>query len=561
MKWKDLSDQVTAKGRGPLLAALVALLASLPTLFTLPPIDRDESRFAEATAQMLETGDFTTIMFQAEPRFKKPVGIYWLQALSVKALSSVEQRAIFAYRVPSVLGAMLAAAACAWGAAAFLRPWAATLAGVLLASTTVLGVESTLAATDAALCGAVTLAMAALGRLYVASHGGPAAGRWAKTLFWLGLSGSVLLKGPIGPMVVALACLTLAIWDRKASWLKSLGWDWGLILFAAIILPWALAITVATDGAFWGMAVGGDLAPKLAGGQEGHGAPPGYFLIASPLLLFPTALLAPAGLVAGWRRRLEPGLRFALAWLIPSWIVFELVPTKLPHYTLPTFGALAWLMAAAAGHNLGTRSRWAGVALTAIGAIGFGAFALYAAWAYGGIASWIWVSLAVALFAGAAIGGSALVLQRRAARGVALACLLGILGHDVLLGAAGPTLKPLWLSQRVAETLVRARLNPRQGLAAGPVTVAGFGEPSIVFALGASTELAGAPEAVQAVAEGRPAVVEGAEEAAFQKGLANAGLAPRLAGVVSGLDYSTGHPQILRIYEPASAAGVGPVSP
>jgi hypothetical protein len=201
------------------------------------------------------------------------------------------------------------------------------------------------------------------------------------------------------------------------------------------------------------------------------------------------------------------------------------------------------------------------VALTAIGAVGFGGFALYAAWAYGGIASWIWVALAVALFAGAAIGGSVLLLRRQAARAAAIACGLGILGHDVLLGAAGPTLKPLWLSERVAEALAQARLNPRQGLAAGPVTVAGYGEPSIVFALGASTELADAPEAVQAVAEGRPAVVEGAEEAAFQKGLANAGLAARMAGVVSGLDYSTGHPQILRIYEPASPAGVGSVSP
>src|SRR4029077_5213393 len=97
------------------------------SLFTLPPTDRDESRFAEASAQMLETGDFTTIMFQDEPRFKKPVGIYWLQAASVKLVSNVESRAIWAYRIPSLLGAMLAAFACAWGAAAFLRPWASTM--------------------------------------------------------------------------------------------------------------------------------------------------------------------------------------------------------------------------------------------------------------------------------------------------------------------------------------------------------------------------------------------------------------------------------------------------
>src|SRR5579862_122286 len=138
MTLKDLVGQLTSRRRAPLVAALVALLASLPGIFTLPPTDRDESRFAEASAQMLESGDFTTIMFQDEPRFKKPVGIYWLQALSVEVLSSVERREIWAYRIPSLLGAMLAACACAWGAAAFMRPWIAVMAGALLASTAVL---------------------------------------------------------------------------------------------------------------------------------------------------------------------------------------------------------------------------------------------------------------------------------------------------------------------------------------------------------------------------------------------------------------------------------------
>jgi 4-amino-4-deoxy-L-arabinose transferase-like glycosyltransferase len=91
-------------------------------MFTVPALDRDESRFAQATVQMLETGDFTNINFQDDPRHKKPVGIHWLQAASVSLLSSPEARAIWAYRIPSLLAAMLAAAACAWGARAFLGP-------------------------------------------------------------------------------------------------------------------------------------------------------------------------------------------------------------------------------------------------------------------------------------------------------------------------------------------------------------------------------------------------------------------------------------------------------
>ena len=105
--------------RGPAVAALVAFLAGLPGLLAVPPLDRDESRFAQATAQMLESRDFVVIRYQDEPRFKKPVGIHWLQAASVSLLSSPEGRQIWAYRIPSLLGAMLAAAACTWGAAGF----------------------------------------------------------------------------------------------------------------------------------------------------------------------------------------------------------------------------------------------------------------------------------------------------------------------------------------------------------------------------------------------------------------------------------------------------------
>ena len=71
---------------------------------------------------MLETGDFVVIHYQDKPRFEKPVGIHWLQAASVSLLSSPEAREVWAYRVPSLLGAMLAAAACVWGAAAFFGP-------------------------------------------------------------------------------------------------------------------------------------------------------------------------------------------------------------------------------------------------------------------------------------------------------------------------------------------------------------------------------------------------------------------------------------------------------
>ncbi len=550
MTLKELVGQLTSRRRAPLVAAVVALLASLPGLFTLPPTDRDESRFAEASAQMLESGDLTNIMFQDEPRYKKPVGIYWLQAASVRLVSGPDQRRIWAYRIPSVLGAMLAAWACAWGALAFLEPREATIAGVLLAATMVLSTESDLATTDAALCGAITLAMAALGKLYVAARDGPPAGRWTRILLWVGLAASILLKGPIGPMVVGLGAVALCLWDRNARWLARIGWDWGAIIVAGVVLPWALAITVATDGAFWGIAVGGDLAPKLFGGQEGHGAPPGYFLALSPVLLFPAVLLLPAGLIEGWRARAEPGVRFALCWLIPSWIVFELVPTKLPHYVLPTFAALAWLMAAALRRPLDRLERWTGVGLLMAVAAGLAIAGAIAAALFGDAWSWAWEAIAAIALVAAAGGGAIWMLRGRAGLAAGIVCGLGVLGHGLVVGALAPSLGRLWLSQRVADGLARANISPMQGLAKGPVAVSGYAEPSLVFALGAATELGTPQNAADAIAEGRPAVVEQRDEAAFRQALAADGVAARPAGGVSGLNYSSGHATVLRLYQP-----------
>ncbi|MDO8321426.1 MAG: glycosyltransferase family 39 protein [Phenylobacterium sp.] len=536
--------------RGPALAALIAFLAGLPGVFAVPPLDRDESRFAQATAQMLETGDFVVIRFQDEPRFKKPVGIYWMQAGSVALLSQSEARDIWAYRIPSLLGAMLAAAACAWGAAVFFGGPTGLLAGGLFASTLLLSSEAFIAKTDAVLAGTTTLALAALGRIYAGSLNGAPAGRLTRLLFWLGLSVAVLVKGPVGLMVVALTAATLWIWDRKAPWLKRLGWSWGLILFAAVIGPWAWAVTVATDGGFWSAAVVGDLAPKLAGGQESHGAPPGYHTLATPLLFFPAALLLPAALVFGWRNRAEPGVRFALAWLVPAFLVFELTPTKLVHYTLPTYGALAWLAAAALRETLGGRVRWAGAGLSALVGLLLAVGVGYLMAEYGDASDLPAALVTGALLAAAGLAGAYLLMRGQAATALVTACGLGILGHTALAAAFAPRLEPLWISQRTEHALAAARLLPRQGIAPAPVAVAGYAEPSLVFALGTPTDLGGPDQAAEALADNRPAVVESREQKAFDAAIKARGLKPRQIGEVSGLDYSNGDETTLRIYAP-----------
>ncbi|HEX3700781.1 MAG TPA: glycosyltransferase family 39 protein [Phenylobacterium sp.] len=540
------------------MAALIAFLAGLPGLIAAPPLDRDESRFAQATAQMLETGDFVVIRYQDEPRFKKPVGIHWLQAASVRLLSSPEARDIWAYRVPSLLGAMLAAAACAWGASAFFGAEAGLISGALLGATFMLSTEAMIAKTDAVLCGTTTLAMAALGRIYAASRDGPPIGRLTPMVFWLAMGVAILVKGPVGPMVALLAMIALAVADRRPAWLGRLNWYWGLILVLIIVGPWAGAVTVATDGGFWSQALAGDLAPKLIGGQETHGAPPGYHTLLAPLLMFPMTLMLPAAAVVGWRRRAEPGVRFALAWLVPTWIVFELLPTKLVHYTLPTFGAVCWLAAAALAEPIGRRVRLVGAVLAAlVGALlTLAVFVLMTSYGSGPEIPF-GLPAAMLLFA-AGFTGAYMLLKDQPLPAVATALGLGVLGHAALLAGLAPRLDQLWLSRRTEAAMAKAQLLPRQGVADAPVTVAGYAEPSLVFALGTETELGGPDDAAEAIVEHRPAVVEGRQDPAFRQALAADHVSAQEVAEVKGLDYSDGHRMTLRIYRAPDNAPPAP---
>ncbi len=94
--------------RAPALLVAVALLAFLPGFFQIPPVDRDEAYFAQATKQMIETGDYVDIRYQDDVRYRKPVGIYWLQAAVVNTAGALGMRnaltTIWLYRVPSLIG-------------------------------------------------------------------------------------------------------------------------------------------------------------------------------------------------------------------------------------------------------------------------------------------------------------------------------------------------------------------------------------------------------------------------------------------------------------------------
>lgn len=550
-------DRHIAGWRGPLLAALIALIAGLPSMLLLPPLDRDESRYAQATSQMLESRDFVDIRFQDEPRWKKPVGIYWMQAAAVALTSKVENRDIAPYRIPSLLGAMLAAWACAWLGAALFGERAGFLAGAILGTTFLLSSEAGIAKTDAMLCGAVTLAMAGLGRLYMASRvqplvkGDPAQRPW-KIMLWTGLGLSILIKGPIGLLVLVPAVIALSAWDRSWAWLKRLGWGWGLPLVVLIVGPWAIAVTIATDGGFWREAVGHDLAGKVTGAQESHGGFPGMYLALSPLLLFPATLLWPAALSTGWSRRADPAIRFLVCWLVPCWLIFEIAPTKLWHYTLPTFGAIALLMAAALTRPIGTVSRRVGAGLAVFAGVLVCGITVYGLTLYGTSTAQTWATLTIVFAALSALVGAFLLLNRAAVTGLLVALGLGVLAHAALAGTIRQ-LRPLAIAPQLEKALETNDLAPRQGLTPGPVAITTFHEPSFVFLTGRDTELTDAAGAARALAAGRPAIVEARDADAFRIATAETGVPGRAVATVSGHNYSSGDDVRLTIYAPPDA--------
>src|SRR5882762_2789413 len=239
-------------GRAAAWLVALCLIAFLPGFFTIPPLDRDEARFAQATKQMLESGDYVDIRFQDESRYKKPVGIYWLQAGVVKLGEAAgvprAHTRIWLYRLVSLAGAIGAVLATYWAALGFVSRRAALLAAIMMASSLLLGVEARLAKTVAMVLLTAVVAMGALGRIYLAAQagqGGETSHPWrAPAIFWTALAAGVLLKGPLILMFAGLTIAALVALDRSAAWLMRLKPAAGIPWMLLLVLPWFVAIVV-----------------------------------------------------------------------------------------------------------------------------------------------------------------------------------------------------------------------------------------------------------------------------------------------------------------------------
>lgn len=537
---------------------LLSLLVFLPGLGNLPVIDRDEARFAQASVQMAESGDLLDIRFQDQTRYKKPSGIYWLQTAAIKVFSKDGERRIWVQRFPSVLGALIAIFATYWGGARMIGRRGAVIAAGMLTLSALVIFEAHIAKTDAMLLG---LGACCLGALAHMRHGGSKKSSW---LFWVALGLSIMIKGPVIPLLVVLTLITLAIWERRNGWMKLL-LNWPAILtFGLIWIPWAVIMWTTTDGAFFVESLGNDFGGKIVSAQESHPGPPGYYLGTIWLTLWPSCLLLlPAFGFAiravrngkGSDAPVVKAMRLCLAWVVPYWVLIELMPTKLPHYALPLFPALCVMAAVAAVTLLAVKEfpvlrrinavlfliiSTALIAGVMAGQILYGPSELsksYYVFAIGGVAGLCAIIASFALW------------QSNIKLGLITAGLAALIMSVSTYQFTLPNLEKLRIADQISATFdAQAIQLPRKG---GPKVVSPhFTEPSLVYRLGGAIDVTDKANLLdmEAFANGRVIILDLEREGAkammsnIQRAASGVKLCTKTAPTFEGFNYSKGDP-------------------
>jgi 4-amino-4-deoxy-L-arabinose transferase-like glycosyltransferase len=322
-------------------ATAVATLTIAVGLGDVTLWEPDEPRFAEATRQMFQRGDFLTPYFNGVPRFEKPILLYWLQAVAVAVLGPTE----LAARLPAALAGIGCVLLLYAIGRSVTSERAALVAALVLATTFRFVTYARLGLTDTPV---LFFIVATLYGFVRASS--PGSGMAPPLLAWACVGLGVLTKGPIG-------LLPVVIWAAYALVAR----DWSLIirtrpfqgaaLAAAIALPWYVAMILWYGRAFVDFALGHEIAARAL--SESFDSPVRglfYYVKVWPGDTAPwSALVVAAVSWLGFRwRRLDPATRdasrFALTWFATVFAVFTLSRTKVPHYVLPAYPAAALLV-------------------------------------------------------------------------------------------------------------------------------------------------------------------------------------------------------------------------
>lgn len=485
-----------APWRAAFFLMLLVLALHLPGNLLLPPLDRTEVVYAQTAKQMLEADgsrSWTAPAFQTEPKFEKPLVVLWLQAASAFVTGQADQ--IRGYRIPSILGTMLAVLATFWGAARLFDARVAFVGAALLATMLVVTVQATLAMPEALMLAATCAALFAMGRAYAAGDAADA-GRANAFVFWTALGLSVLVNVATVPLIALLTALALIAWDRgKAGWLKRLWSLPGVVVFLVLAAAWPLVLWQAgtLDAALAQWREEG-LHLALGPQEMKWRVVPGLFLVFLFLGMFPAGLFLGPALATAWRERTTPAIRFLVAWVVPYLLFLELFTRKTPLYMvqamLPPLAVLfaAWVMRwdsdpgqseDAAIHT----PRW-----YRLGTYGWLVLVT-------GLVALLWVlpfllkmtvsPLAVLLglttLALAVIATKAMLSGHRVAAAASLVAM-AVAFNNLAIPVTFAGLRPVWVSSEI-----RAAVDALRRCNSFNVAVVGHTEPSAIFELGTGT--------------------------------------------------------------------------
>ncbi len=326
------------------LFLLLTIIIFFQGLTRIPVLDRDEARFATSSKTMIETNDFIDIKMHNENRYKKPVGIYWAQVLSNYFFGKPPYDKIWVYRIPSLFGIILSLFLIFISVRKIFTEEEASLSILFLALSLLTISEVHQAKTDGLLflfiviCNLISIKL--INEKKLDYH--------IKIAYFISIALGVLVKGPIIFIFTVLPLLIFSIVQKK-NFLKLLWTNLGLLIFFIISVPWFFLITIKSGGVFWYESLLNDLFNKVTSGQESHGFIPGYYSILIFLFFWPASIFLP-NLILKVKKNLRNYLisdqlkSFLIISFFFPFFIYELIPTKLPHYVFPCYASLAILI-------------------------------------------------------------------------------------------------------------------------------------------------------------------------------------------------------------------------
>jgi 4-amino-4-deoxy-L-arabinose transferase-like glycosyltransferase len=362
-------NALLAARANPALLAVAVFAAFAATAWLRPLSLPDEGRYVGVAFEMLSSGNWLVPTLDTLPYFHKPPLFYWTTAASLATFGINEWAAR--------LASLLAATGCAVGLHRFLRRWAgerqAALALLVLLTTPFFYGGAQFANMDmlVAACIAGTVLCTAHAVLAGDADGRPARPALAAA-YALGALG-LLAKGLIGVVIPGMIIVIWLLLMRRVGAILRLVWLPGVVLFAALALPWLVLMQARFPGFFHYFFVYQHFERYAA---QGFNNPrPFWFLVAGFAgATLPWCVFLPRAALDKRRSHVDSGARQVQAlmwiWLIVTLVFFSIPNSKLIGYVLVAVPPLAALVAdglrRAAASELQTRTWALRIALLAI---------------------------------------------------------------------------------------------------------------------------------------------------------------------------------------------------